>query len=206
MTKFVDVLLDIPAEDEVISLIYNGPSIKDGLGEGGYTKRFLLDRLAQLGDFETLKQKLEALDHRARETFEKRVQDLSVEATIKNTYEEITHAAAVFGQNPAPQKVLQIASAGHAPRCMHNQVIARRDGFIKKGQPWYVVATDTTFPGSQLEDVLIIEPPSRGDDPLVGFSPTLGSTLKSFLDFQVMQKHASFRQSPRPWTRPSNPI
>ncbi|MEO5949975.1 MAG: hypothetical protein ABIQ04_00850 [Candidatus Saccharimonadales bacterium] len=188
LTKFVDTLLDIPYDQDVKSIVFSGPSEKEGLIEGAYTKRYLIDRLDQLRRFSTLNEKIILLSDEQYSIFLERVHALTVGPVIKNTLDEVIHAAEYFNHDTAAQHVIQIATPSHAPRCLQNQLIARRELHIPKTQLWYVAASDVCFDGTTIEDVVILEPPHRGDDPMSGFSPNLASVIKSYFKLEANHK------------------
>jgi hypothetical protein len=176
-TKLIDCLLDIPPSDTVTIIIYSGPSQKDGLTEGAYTKKFLLDRLASVQDFPRLGAKLAALPEGGYEQFVQRMQMMNLGPVIKNTAAELEYAAELFQDC---SKVFQIASASHAPRCLLAQITTRQNGNIPKNQPWYIVPSDICFSGTTASDVVILEPPHRGDDPMLGITPKLVDVIKPY--------------------------
>lgn len=182
--KFAEVLLDIPSDQEVKSVIFSGPSKKDGLIEGAYTKKFLLERLDSLIEFPTLKKKIESLDSEALRIFKSRVENIESGPIIKNTSEEMQQASEYLRQC---DRVYQVASASHAPRCLKNQIQARAEGRIPKEQPWYTVPSDTFFCGSTADDVIILEPSHRGDDPMTGQSG-ITEALKPYFSLETEKK------------------
>jgi hypothetical protein len=188
VTQLAYTLLTIPVNEQVTSIVYSGPSMKDGLTEGQYTKQYLLDRIHELEDFPSLKRLISELSPNDYDVFVRRIQELITGPLLKNTLDEVFLAAGFFNQEPAVDKVFQISVAGHAPRCLKNQLIAREEGKIPKRQPWHVIASDTDFLGDKLDDVVIIEPPHRGDDPMVGFTPTLASAIKPYFTLGTEKK------------------
>lgn len=186
--QFIYTLLSIPATEEIKSIIYSGPSTKDGLTEGAYTKQFLLDRVDKLRNFPTLKGILSELSPDEYDIFLQRVHGLVVGPVIKNTVDEIAHAAKFFNGDHQVDRVFQIAAASHAPRCLQSQLVARQNGMIPPRQPWHVTASDVGFSGTGVEDVIVLEPPHRGDDPMVGFTPTLAAAIKPFFTSSAEEK------------------
>ena len=179
LPKLADCLLDIPAGETVFAIIYDGPSNKDGLGEGHYTKRYLVDRIELLQEFPRLRQKIERLSSEEYKVFVERLQGLTVGHAIQNTKQEITNGAVHFAEAGA-RKVLEIAAASHAPRCIKEQAVARENGLLPSDQQWFLVAGETCFAGGSAADVLIREPAHRADDPLLGVHPGLADVLERF--------------------------
>jgi hypothetical protein len=192
-TKFVECLLDIPMDEHTVSVLYSGPSVKDGLSEGAYTKKFIVDRLQSLADFPRLKQRLDKLSATEYDQFVERVQGLSVGPSIKNTAAELEHAASYFAREQV-DRVMQIAAATHAPRCMRNQASARYYGLIDKKQPWFVVASDTNYAGAAPDDVVIAEPLHRKDNPLYGFHPAWAEVAAQYPRLSLENKKEVLRR------------
>lgn len=188
VTQFAHTLLNVPANQQVSSIIFSGPSTKDKLTEGEYTKQFLLDRINELREFPSLEKLISQLSPLEYDVFVKRMQELVVGPVINNTLEEVARGAKFFNEEHPVDTVFQISAASHAPRCLQNQLIARRDGIIPMHQPWYMVASDISFAGTKIEDVVILEPPHRGDDPMVGYAPTLANVIKPYFSLGVEQK------------------
>ncbi len=190
VTQLAYTLLSIPMNEQVTSIVYSGPSTKDGLTEGQYTKRFLLDRIHELDDFPSLKRRISELSSNDYDVFVRRIKELIIGPLLRNTLDEVFFAAKFFNEESAADKVFQISVAGHAPRCLKNQLIAREGGKIPNHQPWHVIASDVNYLGDKLDDVVIIEPPHRGDDPMEGLTPSLGSVLQPYftLDAQAKQQ------------------
>lgn len=90
------------------------------------------------------------------------------ETTSQNTVEEIAAAAKIFAGRGITE-VIQVTCGSHAPRCLRDMIKARHDGLIPADQIWSVMPDDMTYFGPQGEtaigDVVILEPPHRGDDP-----------------------------------------
>jgi hypothetical protein len=187
-TQFVKTLLDIPVDQEVVSVIFNGPSTKDGLTEGAFTKQYLLDRISTLREFRSLRPRLDRLTAQEHTILLDRLQGIIVGPVIKNTFEEVEHGATLLNQGRVADNVLQIAAASHAPRCLQYQIIARRNGVIPKSQPWYILPSETCFSGTEMEDVVILEPPNRGDDPMLQYGQTLPAVIKPYFNLDVSGK------------------
>jgi hypothetical protein len=192
-TKFVECLLNIPAHEEVVSVVYSGPSQRDGLIEGAYTKKFILDRIDQLESFPRLKQKLDALTTDERELFVKRLNELSVGQVIKNTLTEVECGAAFFAEQRADM-VIQVAAATHAPRCLRDQVIVRHRGLIDITQQWVVTASDVNYHYVTPHDIVIAEPIHRQDNPLFGYHPSWVEVTKRYPHLSLENKKVLLQQ------------
>ena len=178
-TKLIECLLDTHITDEVVSIVYSGPSTKDGLTEGAYTKQFILDRLAKLHEFPRLKRRLDVLSPDAYEVFLARVHGLVTGEVIKNTAAELAEGTKFFAEVKV-DRVTQIAAATHAPRCLRDQVTARFNGWIPVEQQWQVVASDINYHGVSPYDVVIAEPIHRKDNPLYEYTPSWVSVTKQY--------------------------
>jgi hypothetical protein len=174
-----DTLLDIPSDEEVASIICNGPSEVDGVLEGDYTKNLLLSRIGELAAFPRIGSRLEQMSEEDADVFRRRLGELVVGPSIRNTATEI-EAAAQFFREEGVTNVLQIAAATHAPRVIKEQGVARMLGIIPPDQRWRTTMSDTSFAGSTPADVVVAEPPHRGDDPMRGHSLSWPATLKRY--------------------------
>lgn len=188
VTQFVYTVLNIPANERVRSVIYSGPSTKDGLTEGAYTKRFLTDRIDRLSDFASLKKLIDNLTSEEYAVFAQRIRELVVGPLLRNTFDEVMNAASFLNEDGEADRIFQISAPGHAPRCLQNQLIARQNGLIPARQPWCIVASDVNFYGTDMSDVVILEPPHRGDDPMVGYDHTLPGVLKPYFSMSTHEK------------------
>lgn len=186
-TKLVECLLNIPAHEEVVSIVYSGPSQKDGLTEGAYTKKFIVDGIPRLSEFPRLRQKLDALTVEERDLLAQRIRDMVVGPVIKNTAAELEQGSAFFRTQKADM-VIQVAAATHAPRCLRDQVTARYEGLILKEQVWSVVASDVNYHGVTPHDVVIAEPIHRQDNPLFGYHPSWVAVTKRYPHLSLENK------------------
>ncbi len=177
--KLFEYLLTTPPNAPIHTVIYNGPSRKQGLSEGEYTLRFLQDKQHHLPDFPKLKSLYDSASSRVRATFADRVGQIYVGESIADTYDEI-HRAALYFQQLGVTYIVHIAAATHAPRCIQLQAKVREDGFIPSDQLWCTVSSDRPFAGRKASDVLVVEPPHRADDPLLHYTPTLASLVRRY--------------------------
>jgi hypothetical protein len=178
-TKLVECMLNVPAHEEIVSIVYSGPSQKDGLTEGAYTKQFLVDRIGRLGEFPRLKARLGTLPAEEHDLLARRINDMVVGPVIKNTLAEVHEAAGFFAEQQADM-VIQVAAATHAARCLRDQVVARYEGLIALGTPWLVAASDVNYHGVTPHDVVIAEPIHRQDNPLFGYHPSWVEVTKRY--------------------------
>ena len=134
-----------------------GASEKEGLKEGAYTFRYAKRRIGELG--------LQSawIEHRA-----------VIELTSKNTREEVLACASIAKMRGAKRLVL-VSSPTHTMRC-HQAAISTLSAepefrfFLRE---LYVVASDTCYADSTVDDVAIFEPPHRADLPNIPFHITV---------------------------------
>lgn len=181
LTKLIELILR-EADTEPVTCIVIGTSAatKVGLLEGEYTKKFLLDRLDALTAFPRLKNRLQQLSEDDYALLRSRLENIVVTPIVKNTSEELIAAARIFREQDI-HEVVQITAASHGPRCVQVQAVAREQGHIPKDQLWYVMITDMCFKDAAPLTTLVLEPPHRGDDPMVDFKPTLPEVLRPYI-------------------------
>jgi hypothetical protein len=177
LPKVVELLLDEPPCEPIVSIVFGcGPSVKDGLSEGEYTKRYLLERLPALRDFPRFKDRL---DDETLRTLRKRLEQIYVTPKIERSIDEVVFAAEYFAEQ-GTTRVWQVTAASHAPRCVQIQAAVRTAGLIPKDQQWALVADDRSYEGTDPFSTLIVEMPHRGDDPMFGFKPALSELLREY--------------------------
>lgn len=144
-------------EDADVVVFGTGASERDGKKEGQYTRDYMLDRFSELDGFTCFADvDIDALHSRLGQ--------ISVaECTSENTIEEMREAGKIFLEHDI-EKVILVSSPTHIPRCI-------RDALTVFGEPMfstlrrnvYAVASDTSYLGGRVEDVVVFEPPHRGD-------------------------------------------
>lgn len=190
LPMLVELLLT-ECKSEPVTTIAMGcaSSQKDGLSEGEYHKQYLLRRLPDVKEFPRLKNLMPKEGSAAYRTLQQRLEGIFVSPVIRGTREEIEWAAKLF-KKQGVAKVIQVTAASHAPRCIQLQSILRAEGVIDKDQRWSVIADDMCFANATPSSTVILEPPHRGDDPLMGAMPTLGQALNPFFSLSAEDKHA----------------
>lgn len=177
LPKVAELLLNEPACEPIVSVVFGcGPSVKDGLSEGEYTKRYLLERLSELRAFTRFKDRL---DDETLERLRRRLEQVYVTPKIERSIDEVVFAADYFAKQGIT-RVWQVTAASHAPRCVQIQAAARAAGLIPKAQQWALVADDRSYEGTDPFSTLILEVPHRGDDPMYGFKPALAEVLRDY--------------------------
>jgi hypothetical protein len=166
-----------PTEKVEAIVIGRGPSWKDGLNEGEYTKQFLINHFEELRAFPRLQPLLN--DSERVQAFEKLVKEIIVTPEIKNTVAEVETAAKLFAEKGV-EKVVQICAASHASRCIKEQAVARSHGAISKNQLWQTVATDMAYHSTKPEDIAVIEPLHRRDQPMTFVRPGFSEVIAPY--------------------------
>lgn len=181
LPKLVQLLLVEDSAEPIESIImYTGPSRKDGLNEGEYGKKYLLDHFDQLHEFPQLKEFLEKkTDQERRELRNWLNEHITTREQLINSAGEVVNAAKYFKEQGIT-KVYQIAIASHAPRCVQLQAIVRNNHEIPPEQFWYMVVADTSYQDTTPADVVVAEPPHRGDDPAFGVHPSITDVIKDY--------------------------
>jgi hypothetical protein len=168
-----------PTEQVERIVIGRGPSWRDGLNEGEYTKQFLLDNFNRLREFPRLQPLLDALSEEQLAKFRALLEGIVITPEIKNTVAEIEAAAKLFAEKEV-SKVIQISAATHASRCIKEQAVARSHGTIPKNQLWQTIATDMPYHGTKPEDVAVIEPLHRRDQPMTFVRPGMSEVIAPY--------------------------
>ena len=185
--KLFECLLDEPVDREVTIIIYDGPSHRDGMSEGAYTRQFLLSKFQELSEFPRFKRRLANASPEQLRVLRERAGHIVLGVPIRNTMDEIKNGAMDF-RAAGINRIIHVAAASHAPRCIQLQLVARERSWVPAGQQWYTVASDLAFAGTTAEDVFVAEPPHRADDPLLGTAHTLPQILKPFYKLPVEQQ------------------
>jgi len=184
----VRVLLTLgPSERVTHIVIGRGPSERDGLDEGEYSKKFLLDNFNRLDEFELLRPLLAKLSDKERVELRTALENTILTTRIANTPEEVAAAAKLFNE-AGVDRVIQISAASHAPRCLKEQLVLRSKGVIDSEQLWQVVATDACYHNTKPEDVCVIEPLHRLDQPLTYVRPGLSEVIAPYFSLDDEEK------------------
>ena len=147
-------------------IIGTGATKFNGLFESEYIKSLIQNNLARLNEFPKISTHRNFLDNEVTLKLSSLVDGIICEKTSKNTFNEVVAAASIFA-DAGIKKVIQISCGSHLPRCVLMQLQAKMMGKIPNDQHWYSLADDTVYPGSTLNDVVVVEPPHRGDDPML---------------------------------------
>ena len=143
-------------EQAAVMVFGTGASERDGLKESEYTLQYLWDHWAGLLEFEPLQWvslvQAEALIRRIA----------VVDAVTQNTGEEVRRGLAVMKERHCYSAVL-VSSPTHLPRCLACAcAIVEQEPGLFEG-PVYASPSDTCYDGFDAADVVVVEPPHRGD-------------------------------------------
>lgn len=166
LPKMIHVVLNIGIENVAGIFFGTGTSERNGKKESVYTKYFLQYHMQQLAKFDLIKGHPRFQSSRDLVLLDRLIDKIECDLETQNTDQEIESAARYFAGLDVKQ-VIQVTCGSHAPRSMLAQLKARHRGDIPNFQMWSVVGDDMTFAGSEIGDVAIIEPPHRGDDPML---------------------------------------
>ena len=175
LPKVVELLLT--ENGPINTIVFGcGPSTKNGLSEGEYTKQFLLEHVKDLHQFPRL---APLLTPKKMRMIRSRLQKIIITPTIDRSIDEVRLASEIFTQHNVV-KVIQVTAASHAPRCIQIQAAARAAGLIPARQQWFVMADDRCYADADPFSTLILEPPHRGDDPMLDFDPSLHEVMREY--------------------------
>lgn len=146
-----------------------GASEKDGMKEAEYIIHYLLENFTQLREFSAFSRiHLVALR-------EKIVRISVPETKSQNTAEEVALAGRIFAAKGV-ERVYQVSSPFHIPRCHRDALVAFRADpklrFLLHGLA--AVASET---GPDPAETIILEPLSRPDDPMGDLRQKVAKTL-----------------------------
>jgi hypothetical protein len=113
---------------------------------------------------------------------EDKLGDLATLARVVLTLEpteKVETAAKLFAEKGV-EKVVQICAASHASRCIKEQAVARSHGAISKNQLWQTVTTDMTYHNTKPEDIAVIEPLHRRDQPMTFVRPGFSEVIAPY--------------------------
>ena len=152
--KAVSVALQ---EEADVMVLGTGASEKDGKKEGEYTRDYMLDKFLELSAFSWF-------SDTALEEARDRLAAISIcECCSQNTLEEMEEAARIF-KNMGVQKIILVSSPTHISRCIRDAlVVLHTPELAGLRRHLYAAASDTSYLGGRVEDVVIFEPPHRGD-------------------------------------------
>lgn len=177
LTKVVELILQESSGEPIGMILFGGgPSEKDGLCEGQYLKKYLLDHLDEITKFPRFSG---AVTPDVLRKLEERVKNIVVTEKFERSMNEVAIAAERF-KDSGITKVYQVTAASHAPRCVQIQCAARVQGLIPKEQQWFLVADDRCYEGTDPFSTAVFESPHRGDDPMYGFHPTFPEVMKQY--------------------------
>ena len=152
--KAVSVALQ---EDADVMVFGTGASEKAGKKEGEYTRDYMLDKFLELSAFSWF-------SDTALKEARARLAAISIcECCSQNTLEEMEEAARIF-KKKGVQKIILVSSPTHISRCIRDALVVLHTPELSGlRRHLYAAASDTSYLGGRVEDVVIFEPPHRGD-------------------------------------------
>lgn len=143
-------------EQASVVIFGTGASEKDGKKESEYTLQYLWDHWPALAEFEPLHRvpldEAEALMRRIA----------VVDALTQNTDEEAREGLRLFQEKNCDHAIF-VSSPTHLPRCLACACkVMEKEPELFDG-PIYASPSDTCYDGAAAGDVVVVEPPHRGD-------------------------------------------
>jgi hypothetical protein len=133
-----------------------GASERDGKKESEVTLQYLWDHFADLAQFEPLR-------HLPLDKVEAKMRAIAVADTeTQNTDQEVRNGLKVMSEKKCGFAV-QVSSPTHLPRCLACacKVLGAEPDLFKG--PVYASPSDTCYEDATASDVVVVEPPHRGD-------------------------------------------
>lgn len=160
-----------------------GASEKDGLKEGMYTYRYAMERLPEF--FRSA-----GVPHERWYVTKSWINSVTkLELTSQNTREEVL-AAARMAKEAGIERLILVSSPEHIMRCHQAalSVLGAERGLSFFLDELYATASHTHFKDATVDDVVIIEPPHRGDMVHVPFHRTVKRIFATLRKPQVALK------------------
>ena len=165
--------------DASVIVLGTGASQKDGMLEAEYMYDYALKHLDELSDLTDMS--VEDL----RAWLESRVH---LELTSQNTREEV-RAAARFAKGVGVTRLVFVSVPTHSSRS--HQAVLSVLGADPELRPFlqnlYTTSSDVLFANATIDDVVVIEPPHRGDTPKVYFNQTAKGIFQFLRNADVAQ-------------------
>ena len=126
--------------------------------EGAYTLRILLERLPRLAEFSAIREAGVPLDELGRLLRRVAVAEVVSQNTVQEVREGLTRFAAA-----GCKRAVLVSSPTHLPRCLACACnVMEQDAELFEGSLW-ASPSDTSYQDSTAADVVVVEPPHRGD-------------------------------------------
>lgn len=172
--KAIQAVIDFEA---VLLVFGTGASEKDGVKEAQVMINFMLENSNKLTAFPFF-QKMTEQDILGLHNLLRSI--TLAETTSKNTVEEFIATMQIF-QNHGIELIVDVTSPTHASRCMRDAIdaIERAGSNLTPPHGVMVLPAETHYSGYSIGDVVISEPPHRGDSP------------ESFKEFHALAKRLS---------------
>jgi len=158
LPRLVYEILRRGPENVGMIVLGTGASERDGLKEAECMKQYLQACFDDIIAFPLIKNHPRFQSAKDRFCLMHLIDKIHCEVASKNTAEEVRAAAALF-EGLGCTEIYQISCGSHIARCLLES--------LKAGHRWYGVPDDMTFARSEFSDVVVVEPPHRGDDPMI---------------------------------------
>lgn len=194
LPKAVEMMLTFGLENVASVVFGTGASKRGGFREGEYTCRELMENMRRLEDYPSLHGFHEFQSTAGLVRLSELIDGATLELAAQNTFEEITNAAQHFAQAHC-DLIIQVPTCGsHAPRCVKTFLQVKAAGKIPAGQTWMLAPSETTFAGSTIDDVAVVEPPHRGDDPMLHAPVKMHEVVQRFFKLQPEERMSALIQ------------
>ena len=170
LPRGVAVALEVRAE---IIVLGTGASQANGKVEAEYIRDYLLEHFSELTQFslfqgvnlESIRPQIEPI--------------LRTETLSQNTYQELTFAAEIF-QAEEVENVFLVSSPTHLPRCLRDActVFSQDQRLSPLARSLYASPSQSSPPGTNANDVAIVEPPHRPDRSQMSLNRLVNRMLK----------------------------
>ncbi len=157
LTTALLVLLGLP-DPPVILSIGTGASKKDGLLEAEFWGKYLLENLNRLPEIKPFQQ----ADVERLRSLLGRI--MYLEMTSQNTFEEAQVIARLYREREIDEMIV-VSAPTHLSRCMLDVLrVLQAPEYERLRRNVQFRASEVPYSGYGLGDVVVVEPPHRGDD------------------------------------------
>lgn len=144
-------------EDAEVLIFGTGASEKNNKKEGEYTRDFMFEHFSELKEFSYFHD-IDLVNVRSNFLNISRA-----ECRSQNTREEMKEAGKIFSEL-GTERVILVSSPTHISRCIRDALdVFKGEKYWSLRENLFATASDTSYLGGRVEDVVIFEPPHRGD-------------------------------------------
>ena len=144
-------------EDAEVIVFGTGASERGGKKESEVTREYMLEHFSGLKEFSCF-HGMDIGEHKDR------MEAISVaDCESRNTLDEMQAAGRIFLEKGV-EKAILVSSPTHISRCIRDALaVFQAPELATLRRNLYAVASDTSYLGGRVEDVVVFEPPHRGD-------------------------------------------